>query len=332
MTTLVIILSALLLTAPAEPAPEGELTPLSAEDRAAFDAIEPDPLPKKLTRNLHFVVSDERHHYNFREALRDLGGVFIGIGTHQNFAMAAWARAELLVLVDFDQMVIDTHKAYRAAFLRAPDPAAFIELWSKDQATELEAAIAATWTDEADRAGALRGHRYSRQKVYDRLRQVRRLWVEAEQPSFLSSEDDYDHLVRLYRADRVVFVRGDLTREGALVSLASALADQGREVSAFYLSNTEQYFDWVPEFRANLRAFPTTERSLVLRTRAWRPTVPDGKKGKLYYAYHTQAFGLFRRWLDDPGARRVHAMLPWSAKVKNALYELAAEPKGPTTR
>ena len=78
--------------------------------QAELQNIKPDPLPEELVNGIHYVVSDEKAHHLFRPDLNDRGGVFVGIGTNQNYSMAPFARPELLVLFDFDQVVINTHQ------------------------------------------------------------------------------------------------------------------------------------------------------------------------------------------------------------------------------
>ena len=47
-------------------------------------------------------VGNEDHLDLFRPAVKDKGGLYIGVGTDQNYLLGAWARAEALVLMDFD--------------------------------------------------------------------------------------------------------------------------------------------------------------------------------------------------------------------------------------
>ena len=126
------------------------LEPFPTEWAETFGEVEPDPKPDKLTRNSHYWVSDEKRHDLFREAIADKGGVFIGLGTDQNYLMAAWAKPEVLIPLDFDQMVVYLHYAFRVAFLNAKTPKQFIELigllvirpavvviWSGDHAAKI---------------------------------------------------------------------------------------------------------------------------------------------------------------------------------------------------
>ena len=89
---------ALLVTAKAAP----NLGPLDKTVHADLSAIAYDPIPENLVNDIHYVVSDEKAHHLFRPFIADLGGVFIGIGTNQNYSMAPFSKPEILVLLDFD--------------------------------------------------------------------------------------------------------------------------------------------------------------------------------------------------------------------------------------
>ena len=52
----------------------------------------------------------------------------MGVGTDQNYLIAGWSRPEVLVLMDFDQVVVDLHRVYQLAFLHAESPEAFLRL------------------------------------------------------------------------------------------------------------------------------------------------------------------------------------------------------------
>src|SRR5579883_1489971 len=113
-----------------EPAQTPLLRPLPASTVTAFRNVRDDRPPAHIVRGIHYVVSNENRHYLFRDAVRGKGGVFVGVGTDQNYLMAGWARPEVLVLLDFDQVVVDLHRVYRLAFLNAETPAAFMKLWA----------------------------------------------------------------------------------------------------------------------------------------------------------------------------------------------------------
>jgi hypothetical protein len=251
---------------------------------AAFAGLEFDPPPKQTTRGNHYVVSNENHPQLFQQAISQRGGVYIGVGADQNYLMAGWSRPEVLVLFDFDQVVVDLHKVYRSFFLAAPEPGAFLALWNPENREKAEAAIAALYQG-TELTEIKRVYGFSRKWVEIRLgRLVKRLEV----PSFLTDREQYAFLVRLFREGRVHAIRGDLTQRRAMASISKASRSAGLVVRIVYLSNAEQYFTYRGPFRENFFDLPVDDKSLVLRT------LPDGDDN---YKYVLQAAGNFQAWL-----------------------------------
>ena len=67
-----------------------------------FDGIESEPPPPKLTLNKHFLISNENHLHYFHDLVKDVGGVYLGVGSEQNYVLAGWAKSERMIIVDFD--------------------------------------------------------------------------------------------------------------------------------------------------------------------------------------------------------------------------------------
>ncbi len=285
---LAVVLAAGPLAAEVPPVPPG----LARQMRA----VAPDPLPKQLAADAHFVVSDEGAHWLFRDAVSDLGGVLVGVGTDPNYLLAGWARSDLLVLLDFDQVVVDVHAVYRQVFLNSPDPAAFLAAWSAARRADVEGWITAAHTDPTDRDRVLRAYRMARNLVEWRLRTLRKACRAQRVGSFLDDPGQYAHLRDLFRAGRVFAVRGDLTGRSAVRGVARALSDAGMTVRVLYLSNAEKYFDFTKDYKTNMRAIPFDDRSVVLRTAGgWDPEVaPDG-----LYTYLVQPAASFTAWMRD---------------------------------
>ncbi len=237
--------------------------PLPPEHVAALAAIRPDPPPKALTLNEHFIVSDEKGHFVFREVVANLGGVFVGVGTNQNYLMAGWARPEVLVLMDFDQYVVDVHAAYIQAFLDNEAPAGFLAAWSAAGEAAMVAKLTAQGPDGARRA---RVYERTRARIEDRLRLSARRYSARGVPTFLDDPEQYAYLRALCRGQRVVAVRGDLTADRTMVDIGQAAKTLGLPVRVLYTSNAERYFPYTAGFKRNILAQPFDERSLVLRT------------------------------------------------------------------
>ena len=280
------------------------LDPLPPEAAALFRAIRPDPPPEKLTQDTHFVVSDELRHDQFHEPIKDLGGVFVGVGTDQNYTMAAWARPEVMVMLDFDRVVVNLHRLYGIAFAESDTAQAFIQFWAEENRAEVARLIKKTYADKSMQRRVLNAQQWGRKRVHRRLLKLKKTFTWLKVPHFLTHKEQYQYLREMWRTGRVFMVRGDLTAKITMRSLAAALRGAGMVLRVFYISNCEMYFKFNAQYRRNIRRLPTDGRTIVLRTRAWREWAKDGK-GKLHYTYVTQGMQNFHKWL---AVRRITSM------------------------
>ena len=85
-------------------------------------AVVEDPPPPELVRDTHYIVSNESRQDLFKDSIAAHGGALLGVGSDQNYLLAGWSRPELLILFDFDQVVVNVHRVYRAFFLNAATP------------------------------------------------------------------------------------------------------------------------------------------------------------------------------------------------------------------
>ena len=301
--TLVVLLGASL--ALAGPAPE-----------SAFAQLPADPPPPEIIRGVHYWVSNEDQLELFHDAVKDHQGVYVGVGTDQNYLLAAWARAEPLVLLDFDQGVVDLHRVYRVLFREAATPEDFLRLWGKDSRDEVRRLVEQGYPNARERTAALRVYGTSRATVERRLRRVLAHMKSVSLPSFLGDAADYAHLRRLYLEDKVHLVRGDLTAARSVSAVGRAALAEQRTVGVLYLSNAEQYFDYAPQFRANIRGLPLTADSVVVRTSGQRGV--SHVKGT-YYHYNTQSAPSFLEWLADRKTRNVRDMLRYAPDVERSV-------------
>lgn len=291
LAPLALILALSLTAQAAEPLPDDWAT--------AFDEIEADPAPKKLTNSRHYFTSNEDLHTVYRDALTDKGGVYVGLATDQNYVMAAWARAELICLIDFDQMVVDLHAVYGALFLEARTPVAFLDLWQSRAQEKVEGLILDAAPDEATGERRVTAYRKSRKVVERQLNRQLAAYHRDGVPTFLEDQAQYDHLRGLWQAGKVIMLRADLNGPQALKGLARAIESVNRKVSVLYLSNAEQYFKYGAAFRQNMLSLPMDDDTLILRT--WHV-------GKVKYIYLLQSGSNFRAWLQDPRYSFVQAM------------------------
>lgn len=108
------------------------------------------------------------------------------------------------------------------------------------------------------------------------------------QRSFLASEDDFQFVRSLEARDRVIPVVGDLAGTHALSAIGRWMADHNERLSAFYVSNVENYLfrDGAFErYMENLHRLPHSERSVLIRSIFGRSGLPDSVPG--YYMTST---------------------------------------------
>jgi hypothetical protein len=302
----VLVLAALLATSVAA-ASEPALT--------AFTQLPADPAPPELVRDTHYWISNEDHLELFHDEVKDKGGLYLGVGSDQNYLMAAWARAEVLVLMDFDQSIVDLHRVYRLLFRAAETPGDFLRLWRPESRAEVRRLIQEGASNRLERAGMLRAFGTARGAVERRLNRVVEQMAKASLPCFLVDAAEYAHLRRLYQEDKVFMVRGDLTARRTVSAIGRAAEQAGLKVGVLYLSNAEQYFLYDAKYRSNIRALPLDEHSVVVRTSGQRGVTHV--KGT-YYHYNTQSGSSFVAWLADVKTRDVRRMLRYAPDTGKA--------------
>ena len=87
--------------------------------------------------------------------------------------------------------------------------------------------------------------------------------------SFVATEEDFQFVKAMHAADRIVPIVGDIAGSEALKAVAKYLGDNGRQVTAFYTSNIEQYLfrnGAFASFITNLGRLPRQPRSLIIRS------------------------------------------------------------------
>lgn len=97
--------------------------------------------------------------------------------------------------------------------------------------------------------------------------------LNGKQGNFLASKEDYQFVRDLHRKNLIIPVVGDFGGSKAIAAVGDYLRKKGVTVTAFYVSNVEQYLFDGGSFRAfveNVRRLPITENSLFIRAVAGR--------------------------------------------------------------
>jgi len=130
---------------------------------------------------------------------------------------------------------------------------------------------------------------------------ARQLYLETDlggtPSSYLATEDRWRIVRALQRRDRVVPVVGDLSGPTAVRAIAQYLRELKQTVSAFYVSNVEQYIfrqGAFPAFVDNVRALPVGPASILVRSRFGRSyPLPQTATSGLFSRQQAQTFTRF---------------------------------------
>ena len=305
--------------APAAPAPApapasaGGLEPLSSEQRATMlagpeDTLTPTPI--------HYVKSNEVRHDVWFPYVAGLGGAYLGVGSDQNYTVAGAARSELMFLSDIDRSVVDLHRVYEVLIEASEEPAALVQRFHESQTEASIAVLTAAFAGlpEPEQRRLLRLYRAARETVYIHLQRVIKRHQGEVATTWLSDRAMYDHIRALFKADRVRAMGGDLTGANSLQTAASAAKALGVPFRVIYFSNAEEYFNYSPQFVANVEAFPVEDRSVVLRTIYSKNWVHADQ----LWAYQVQPIADFKARLADRKNRSRNPMLRY-AEIDGAL-------------
>ena len=253
-----------------------------------------------------------------------LGGVQLAVGADQVYVLAGWSRPEVLVPLDFDTAIRDLHRVYGALFVAASTREAFVRLWSAAAADDVQAALVRTW-GEAEGARLLRTWRECHARVGRRFQRMTARYGRSGVPMFLTDDATYGFLRQLWVDGRVIPVRGDVTGERALQSVARAAQGASLPVRLIYLSNVEQYITYNPSFRRNVLALPMDERSVVLRTRSME-SLGFAEEGDEYH-YNVQPGLNFQAWMRVNRVNEGRFLLrERSSTGRQGLSEITREP------
>jgi len=248
-------------------------------------AIRADPATGELVYDTHYFISNEEDHHTWRESVRDLGGMMVGVGAEQNYVLAGWARPELLVLADFDSYIPLIHKVYCVAFEMAATPDEFIALWRDDEGRQrLRDGISRTYEGSKELLpllGALTESTYHNRFLTPGrgLEKLQTKYMELGVPCFLTDQEQYEFIASLWRRGRVLPVQADLTGRYAFSDIANLSKALDLPVRVLYLSNCESYFNRSDgRFRENIMGLPFDAQSQVLRTEKRPAPSPGGSE------------------------------------------------------
>ncbi len=235
------------------------------------------------------------------------GGVYLGVGPEQNYTYMAALKPRLAIIFDIRRGNLDIQLMYKAIFELSKDRADFMAmLFSRQRPAGLARSATATQLFHAFAKAPAANHARNLAAIEDRLTkthafpllsrdimaiaEIYRTFYESGyevrssptyedlmtatddhgvERSYLASEDSYAFLKDLESRNLVVPVVGDFGGPKAIRAIAKYLRDNGATVTAFYLSNVEQYLyqdrKW-ETFCRNVSTLPLDSSSTFIRS------------------------------------------------------------------
>jgi hypothetical protein len=210
-------------------------------------------------------------------------GVYLGVGPEQNFTYMAAVRPSMAIIFDIRRGNLLLQLMYKALFELAKDRADFVSLlFSRQRPAGLgpESTAAALFSAFSDVPASRATYARNLKAIDDRLTQTHHLMLTADDlngilhvyeafyesgyavrysptyaelmtatdeagvnRSYLATESGFAFLKELETRNLVVPVVGDFGGPTAIRRIGSYLKAHGATISAFYLSNVEQYLD-----------------------------------------------------------------------------------------
>ncbi|MFH1438294.1 MAG: SUMF1/EgtB/PvdO family nonheme iron enzyme [Pseudomonadota bacterium] len=243
-----------------------EPSPLTDEEKKIFFSSAQDDPPVERMDERHYVHSNESAHFLFFPFIENLGGGYVGIGSDQNYTMIAKSRPELAWIFDYDETVTLIHGAHRALILEAGSPEEFLGLWEKDSVQKAAAAI----RKHAAGSGRLdeieKTYMHYRENVHAYFSATMKKSESGKTITWLTDPESYAFVKKMYAADRIRAMTGDLLGERALPGIGETAKKLGVTIRVIYFTNAEEFIFYRKNFVNGFKSFPVDDKSVILRT------------------------------------------------------------------
>ncbi|MEM9192515.1 MAG: hypothetical protein AAGF12_25295 [Myxococcota bacterium] len=266
--------------------------PLSAEAARVLAAV---PHEGTEAPNEHYYRSNEWRQDLLIPHLDGLGGALVGVGSDQNYTMAAMAQSSLLFMVDYDPRIPWVHEVYSVLVQASETPEALLARFSAAEERRSLALLREGLSDHPERQQILNHWESRRGAWHSYLRRVARLERNGQPFSWLASSEMYNYTRNLFRNGRVIARNGDVTSPTTMRPVAQAAEELGVPIRLVYFSNAEQFFPYTDAFKENMRQLGTDEESIVVRTIRHR-SIEIARDGRWHYMIHD--FADFQSRLD----------------------------------
>lgn len=283
--------------------------PLSDSAKTVFMGSKEDPPAKKLLgvnesyEGRSYLAGDEWNLHLYYPYIKDSGGGYMGVGSDQGYLIMSWTKPKLGWLIDYDPLVVETHKIYRVFFEKAKTPDEFFALWKKSNRKSSLKLLEEKLGKDKNYKLIRRVFKDWRVKIYRRHSRVRRIMKKEKIPSYLTNQASYDHVRNMVTQGRVRTMVANLLDDEGLVGIGAAAKKLGVPIRTLYLSNAEEYWKYPKQFRKNIAALHFDDKSYTLHTLSTWTTNKD-------YRYVLQPSLKYVEWLKRDWVKKIYYMVP----------------------
>lgn len=282
-----------------------QLQPLKEKEKRIFFTSEEDTLPEARVDEKHYVHSNEGAHRLFFPYIKNSGGGYIGVGADQNYTLVAKSRPELAWIIDYDGIVVLVHHVHRAFILESETPEEFLALWDKEKEEE---ALAIIQKHEGDNPSLDKIEKVFKKysgNLSAYFGKMITLKKHGAPVTWLSDPEAYATIRRMYAADRLRLMVGNLMGDKALKGIGKAAKELGITIRIVYLTNAEEFIAYDGNFVNGFKSLPFDGESIILRTAS---SNQGYEKADYKWHYNIQGIEDFIKRIGA-GVRRVQTML-----------------------
>ncbi|MDO8526100.1 MAG: hypothetical protein Q7T03_00260 [Deltaproteobacteria bacterium] len=174
------------------------------------------------------VGGNENDDGMFHHSIKNRGGAYLGIGSSQNYKLAAHARSELVFMIDVGENVYLSHVVMKGLFL--------ISNSTEDLQQNYDHLKGGNKSDLVLRIKAVLSE--------EEFSQISAFIKSDEDVGHKPlSQDEFSHLRYLFQNNRIIPVRSNLDNSQTFAQIRTAVSEAGLKIAVVYLTNVTEHGD-----------------------------------------------------------------------------------------